>query len=539
MEEIYRDEQIMTFFTTEDPFHYEHDQVINQVVSNPRIIPPFKYAAKFSGMMTFCPENWGNFFQTTSVLLAKMSYHFMFKSLGYVPFREVLLKKTTMNVESNSEFFDDRMINNMVIPHFLFDFFEYRKTYLLESEQQIEKVKTLLLEGCLNLKWETLIEGSTLPKPVPESLDGFVFPSYTLAIKLPYSSPAIITSALFMAIEGPKVLKVAENCLATVQKIVQMTIKNKSVAFDYSSLILLFGVYELAVRNQSTDQWHFAKIQRQLNETLNNRNLKEAVEMALQSSLNRQIYNTDHRVLQNFTPNIEKWVANSTGEEQVPTELEDSLAESTSDPLNETELPVYSVREEKLKDIDEAIEAEELISWEGSRGRMPKKIIKSIPTVFPVSMALEKNELDYLEKKAKFIQNLLFEEHKFDVPNFLVNFTQSREFCQIFQPSAAKRLLESQLKDQRLTYGMSHWEFPVLFDAVVYMGRRTVFVDVEDEYKRYYNVPLSYPEERLKREVCRARGWDYVVLTGDDLKETKDGLVETLLSKILANKELK
>ena len=92
----------MTFFTTEDPFHYEHDQVTNQVFSNPRLIPPFKYAAKFSGMMTFCPENWGNFLQTTTVLLEKMSYNFMFKSLGYVPLKEVLLKRTTMNVESSA-----------------------------------------------------------------------------------------------------------------------------------------------------------------------------------------------------------------------------------------------------------------------------------------------------------------------------------------------------------------------------------------------------------------------------------------------------
>lgn len=93
-------------------------------------------------------------------------------------------------------------------------------------------------------------------------------------------------------------------------------------------------------------------------------------------------------------------------------------------------------------------------------------------------------------------------EGKINTEDFLMEFVDTREFTRVFHPSVFQKEFEEALKAQGIAFEKNVFVWPYLFDFAIEVGEKKLFIDVEDEYKKYWNVAIYYPEERAKEMFC-------------------------------------
>ena len=88
--------------------------------------------------------------------------------------------------------------------------------------------------------------------------------------------------------------------------------------------------------------------------------------------------------------------------------------------------------------------------------------------------------------------------------DFVTEFVDSRHFAMIFHPSKLKQELEIYLTQFNFEFSKDHFDFPFHFDFLVKTANGEFYLDVEDEYKFYFNQPnIAYFEEKMKVLYCK------------------------------------
>lgn len=105
-------------------------------------------------------------------------------------------------------------------------------------------------------------------------------------------------------------------------------------------------------------------------------------------------------------------------------------------------------------------------------------------------------------KKPDVRPAMAIKDGKIDSEDFLLEFVDTKEFTRVFHPSMFQQEFQEALKAQEIAFEKNVFIWPYLFDFVIDSGEKKWFIDVEDEYKKYWNFPIYYPEERAKEKFC-------------------------------------
>ena len=527
LDEVYRAERPFEISSLESPNANMTFDRTSTVISSNFLMPPFKYGARISALMTFRPASWFNLFEIrfTDKNTKKMSS--FFRRVGHFPISELLMKREKIILEV-VPYNSINFVAKLIIPYMFFNFFEFRSKYLGESDSNIAFGKAKIVQQALAFDWVEAILQTELPRQEKQTKKTPSDLLHILTTDLPSQNSCIFHVLLFLAIEGLGIPSHASNSLRVIDQTVRELCKRPKLAFTYETLVSFFGVYELAIRKQHPELWHFKRVQTEINARLNSPAFRqEDIEDALSRNMGRLVYSKDRMQRKDsFAVPIEAMINNPCVDEELSELIEASPAQPATQfdsfvPESPIDRPLGKQSE---KDIVEEVPEDSV------RGRL-------LSHIFPVSTAIGEVTSTHLKEKVDYAQTLVIDNSKFNMDDLLIELTSTREFCQIFHPSSFKQLVEAQLKKENLSHIPNFWIFPVMFDFIVQIGDKTIHLDVDDEYKRFYNFPVLYVEERLKKLMAREREIEHIVMTKEEFLMHKGGLEEWLKKKVGVSKQ--
>lgn len=486
------------------------------MLGNETFLPSFKHAARISAMLTFTPTGWFNLLEVATSLRNFNLFMNFFHRVGHAPVNEIVSRKEFFFLEYRGTP-DVSWFLKVPYTYMLFDLRRFREKFVGEDADYINRAASHMVADVLSVDWiGWLDEGSQSKSLAPRTEFDSAF---TLRSKLPPDASTVIHGMTFLALEGLDVPEMAQKSKDAIHAVTKDLCKRPQLSFSLQGLMFFAGVLELGDVRNPYPGLKFSKIDEFLNKEFQT---QEDVAELLAKQLNT-LYSKKA-----FVKRMDKKI----NEIDVPAD-DGSIMEAGQDQRTSGGSKLTGAKPAEREGDQQGEVSEPLIPAPNYGERVRYLDQESVNSIF-ASQKLGEFTNPAFAREVKYEHTFVVGDGDFDPACLVPEMVQTREFSIKFHPSSFRQMVHEQMVQEKLAFNDGHWQFPCFFDFRVVLNFRYVYVDVEDEYRTYFNFPLRYPQERLKKKLVLKRQTQHLTITREEFMNRKSTLQNLFEEKLKA-----